>query len=110
MNRDVKSRELFFSIGEIFFPGLDENSQRRDDDVTPVTAFNIKGVDGKTASEHCIFIAVLSLNKSLCHMNNICVGDTVVGERMVDTKMELDMSKNSVISDWSDLVQFKVTR
>jgi len=33
--RDVKSREFFFSIPEIFFPGLDENARPRDDDVTP---------------------------------------------------------------------------
>jgi len=45
--RDVKSREFFFLIRD-FFPGLDENSRPRDDDITPVTAFNVKkGVSEK---------------------------------------------------------------
>jgi len=34
--------EIFFSRYETFFPGLNENSRPRDDDVTPVTAFNVK--------------------------------------------------------------------
>jgi len=50
--KDVKSGELFFSIREIFFPGLDENSRPRDDDITRVTAFNVKkGVSEKTMHE-----------------------------------------------------------
>ena len=49
--RDVKSPDFFFSIREIFFPGLDENSRPRDD-ITPVTAFNVKkGVSEKTMHE-----------------------------------------------------------